>query len=58
MPPIDPELPNRLSELALYASLVAIGVIGLNVSLVKAARWLSGGRPRPRAALRSRPPRR
>jgi hypothetical protein len=49
MPFVDPDVPNRLNDLALYASLVATCVITLNVSLVKFARWVIFFRSRPRS---------
>ena len=48
MPFVDPDVPNRLNDLALYASLVATCVIALNVSLVKLARWMMFFRSRSR----------
>lgn len=49
MPFVDPDVPHRLNDLALYASLVATCVIALNVSLVKLARWVMFFRSRARA---------
>ena len=43
----DPDAPSRINELALYASLVATGVIALNVFVVKIGRRLMTGRHRP-----------
>jgi len=40
MPFVDSDMPNRFSHLALYASLVATGVIVLNVAVVRLARKL------------------
>ena len=52
MPLIHQDVPNRLSDLALYASLVATAVITLNVLLVKLARKISFRRSRSRPVLR------
>ena len=52
MPLIHQDVPNRLSDLALYASLVATTVITLNVLLVKLARKISFRRSRSRSVLR------
>ena len=52
MPLIHQDVPNRLSDLAMYASLVATGVITLNVLLVKIARKVSFRRSRSRSVLR------
>jgi hypothetical protein len=52
MPLIHQDVPNRLSDLALYASLVATAVITLNVLLVKLARKISFRRSRSRSVLR------
>ena len=58
MPLVHQDVPNRLSDLALYASLVATFVITLNVTLVKLARWLTILRARARPAMRWRQPNR
>lgn len=58
MPLIQQDVPNRLSDLALYASMVATGVIALNLALVKIARWVTFHRSRPRSAYRLRAPHR
>ncbi|WP_457795293.1 hypothetical protein [Horticoccus sp. 23ND18S-11] len=49
MPFVDPDVPNRFSHLALYASLVATGVIVLNVAMVRLARKLGWFQSRSRA---------
>ena len=51
MPLIEQDVPNRLSDLAMYASLVATGVITLNVIIVKIARKVHLRRSRSRPAL-------
>jgi hypothetical protein len=48
MPLIDQDVPNRFSDLALYASLVATAVIAFNVSLVKLVRRIGVLRSRSR----------
>ena len=59
MPFVDPDVPNRFSHLALYASLVATGVIVLNVAMVRLARkfGLFQSRPREQSERREREPR-
>lgn len=59
MPFVDPDMPNRFSHLALYASLVATGVIVLNVAMVRLARKLGlfQSRFRERLERRERGPR-
>ena len=49
MPLVQQDIPNRLSDLALYASIVATGVIVLNLMLVKFARRIGLFRSRSRA---------
>jgi hypothetical protein len=51
MPLIQQDVPNRLSDLAMYASLVATCVITLNVIIVKFARKVHFRRSRSRQAL-------
>ena len=53
MPLIQQDVPNRLSDLAMYASLVATCVITLNVLVVKVARRVSFKRSRARPMFRS-----
>lgn len=45
---IDPEVPDYLNSLALYASLVAAAVVALNLGMVRLARWAGISRPKPR----------
>lgn len=45
---VDPDLPARLSDLALYSSLVATGVVALNIAVVRLLNWIGFLRSRSR----------